>query len=139
MSKEFELARLAIVRAVMAGDIDEARGFAWAHRIYPLRSTPLEEAFADDFHVSREKVDEVLRLVDSGWRKKNLVTFYDLEGVGSEGVGLARMDLVAVLRTAYLDRRFHDDVWRKLVEPGSGPVESQGLADKFSVEDDISY
>jgi hypothetical protein len=139
MRKEFEVARLAMVRAAIAGEIDAARGFAWSHRIHPLHSTPLEEEFADDFHVSRSKVEEVLKIVDDGWRSQNLVTFYELEGLGNAGVGLERMDLVAVLRMACLDRLFDESVRQKLVERGGGPIESQGLADPYSVEDDIQY
>ncbi|MGY2936006.1 hypothetical protein ACVWZ6_005608 [Bradyrhizobium sp. GM6.1] len=139
MSKEFEIARLQLVSAGKAGAIDEARAFAWAHRVHPLRSTPLEEKFAEDFEIGREKVDEVLRIVDQGWRDGKLVTYYELEGLGGSGVGLARMELVAVLRMAFLDRRFDKSVWNELVKPGSGPIESQGMTDPFSSEDDFDY
>lgn len=139
MSKEFELARLAVISAGRAGEIDDARAFAWAHRIHPLHSTPLEEVFAEDFEIGREKVDEVLQIVDQGWRDGKLVTYYELEGLGACGVGLARMELVAVLRLAFLDRRFDQRVWNELVKPGSGPIESQGMTDPFSAVDDLSY
>lgn len=139
MAKEFEIARLTMIRAARSGEIDQARGFAWAHRIHPFHSTPLEEAFEDDFHIGLANREEVMGIIDRGWRSNKLVTFYEIEGFGGTGVNLGRMDIVAILRLAFLDSRFDEAVWRALVEPGSGPLESQGLADQFSVDDDLNY
>ncbi|MGY3452485.1 hypothetical protein [Bradyrhizobium sp. USDA 4353] len=140
MSKEFELARLAMVRAAKAGEIDPARGFAWTHRIHPARSTELEETFAADFKIGEQERENVWRRIDAGWRAGQLVSFYDLEGLpGEDNAGLDRWELITVCRLAFLDRRFDDAVWRALTVAGSGPIESQGLADPFSMEDDINY
>lgn len=129
-----------MVRAARAGEIGEARGYAWAKRIFPLQCYELEEKFESDFRITRDHVDSVLRAIDDGWRKKKLISFYDLEGpFGERASGLDRMDLVAVCRLAFLDRRFDDEVWKALTVAGSGPIESQGLADPFNLNDDITY
>ncbi|KRR14938.1 hypothetical protein [Bradyrhizobium valentinum] len=137
MGKEFEIARLAIIRACKAGEIDEGRGYAWSRRIFPLNPRDLEFAFAEDFTIGQEKRDEVYQIIDEGWRKNKLVKFYDLEGLGGSGIKLDRMDLVAVCRLAHIGDLFDDALYKALVAPGSGPIESQGLANPFSMEDDI--
>lgn len=140
MSKEFEIARLAIVRATMANEIDISRGYAWSHRIYPLSSGQLEETFKTDFNVSEEQVSSLLRTIDDAARKKKPVSFYDLEGpFGSNDGGLSRMELYHVCRLAFLDRRFDADVWSALTKPGSGPIETQGMTKEFSMQSDIDY
>jgi antitoxin MazE len=139
MSKEFEVARLQMVRAARAGEISNVRGYAWAHRIYPFNPYDVEEAFESDFHIGREASDEVLKAIDDGWRKKKFVSFYDLEGSRDRADGLDRMDIYHICRLAFLDGRFDDSVWKALTVAGSGPIESQGLAKEFEMEHDISY
>jgi hypothetical protein len=139
LSKEFELARLHMIRAAQAGEIDQVRGYAWAHRIYPLNPDALEEAFKDDFTVGRDEREEVLLAMEEGWRKKKPVSFYDLEGFRDRQEGLDRMEIYHVCRLAFLDGRFHETVWEALTVPGSGPIETQGMTDEFNMQDDINY
>jgi hypothetical protein len=141
LKKEFEIARLSMVRATREEAIEPARGFAWSRRIYPLNPTPLEEAFADDFRVNRKQVDAVLRGIDEGWRARKPRTFYELEDAfgNQHSAGIDRMDLVFLCRMTFLDRRFDEDLWKALTVAGSGPIESQSLADPFDMEDDINY
>jgi hypothetical protein len=49
------------------------------------------------------------------------------------------MDIYYVCRLAFLDGRFDDTVWAALTEPGSGPIEAQGMTQEFRLEDDINY
>lgn len=140
VSKEFELARIQMVRAALAEEIDIARGYAWAHRIYPFNPCDLEKAFEDDFRVGRDASDAVLRIIDEGWHQKKLISFYDLESNGEiRPHRLDRMDIYHVCRLAFLDDRFDDDVWKALTVAGSGPIETQGMLDEFEAERDLSY
>jgi hypothetical protein len=138
MTKEFELARLHMVRAAKHDEIDHVRGYAWAHRIYPFNPSNLEQAFKDDFTIRSETTEEILRAIDDGWTQKKLITFYNLEDLRDEH-RLDRMDIYHVCRLAFLDRRFDDSIWKALTVAGSGPIESQGLADPFDMERDIDY
>ncbi|XSC43437.1 hypothetical protein ACF1BQ_036600 [Bradyrhizobium sp. RDT10] len=75
MTKEFELARLAMVRAAKAGEVDPARGLAWSHRIHPLNGRDLEDVFKDDFKIRAEDVEAILEMIDDGWRNKSSFRF----------------------------------------------------------------
>jgi hypothetical protein len=120
--------------------ISTARGYAWAHRIYPFSVREIEEKFEDDFNIGRDAADDVLQKIEAGWRSNKPVTFYDLEGIGGQGSGgLHRMEIYYVCRLAFLDGRFDDTVWAALTKPGSGPIETQGMTEEFRMEDDINY
>jgi hypothetical protein len=139
MTKEFEIARLHMVGLARAGQIDRVRGYAWARRIYPFNPYDLEETFEADFKIGRNQSERVLVAIDNGWRNNNPISFSDLEGFGGSDSGLGRMEIVHVCRLAFLDGRFDDTVWEALTVPGSGPIESQGLAGPFAMENDINF
>jgi hypothetical protein len=140
VSKEFEIARLQMIKAARDGDIDRARGYAWAHRICPFDVREIEEKFQDDFKIGRDAADDVLLKIEDGWRSNKPVTFYDLERFGGQQArGLHRMDIYHVCRLAFLDGRFDTTVWTALTKPGSGPIETQGMAREFRMDDDINY
>lgn len=142
MSKEFEIARLLVVAAARRDECDRGLGFAWSSRIYPFfheyRST---EAFAEEFIVSREQVKAIIEHIDKQWLAKESFTFYELEQkFGDRWSGNGKIDrgkLIDVCRYAFLSRRFDQSLWQALTVEGSGPVESQGLADEFDPIDDL--
>ena len=136
MSKEFEIARLNMVSLARDEEIDRVRGYAWAHRIYPFNPYALEEVFADDFTIGRTKVNNIMKMIDEGWRNKQPVSFYDLESAFGHG---DRMEIYYVCRLAFLDGRFDDTIWKALTVNGSGPVETQGMTEDFDVDHDLSY
>jgi hypothetical protein len=136
LSKEFELARLQMIRAARAGDVDQGRGYAWAHRIFPFNPRNLEEIFESDFKISRKAVDDVVRAIADGWRSKKYVQFYDLEG---KFQSLDRMEIYHICRLAFLEDSFDSKVWKALTENGSGPVETQGMCEPFKLDYDIEY
>jgi hypothetical protein len=135
MTKEFELARLHMVNAGRAEEIDRSRAYAWAHRIYPLDPRDLEDTFVADFKIGPNRSGAIMTMIDVGWRNKKPVSFYDLESA----IGGDRMEIYHVCRLAFLDRRFDDNVWKALTVPGSGPIETQGMTEDFDEESDLPY
>lgn len=140
--RDFEIARLLMVRAARDKEIDEATGFAWAHRIYPmLAASPVAEAFKADFETSTDEVDAVLKAIDKiADANDQKVGFYDLSDALNVGHGrgeMTRGQLINICRYIFLDRRFNAEVWESLVEVGSGPVESQGVANPFDSKWDL--
>ncbi len=140
--KDFEIARLLMVRAARDGEIDQATGFAWAHRIYPMfGASPVAEAFKPDFETSTDDVEIVLKAIDKiAEAKDQEVGFYELADALNVGHGrgeMTRGQLINICRYIFLDRRFSSRVWETLVQVGAGPVESQGIANEFDAKWDI--
>jgi hypothetical protein len=140
MSKDFEIARLHAITEARTSQ-HEALAYAWSRRVYPgFHTCPLVDAFEGDFAVGSEKFSTVLQLVDDDWMGAKALSFYDIEGqLGSRTNGeIDRSDLIAILRYVFLSGRFDDELWRRLTVNGSGPIESQGIADPFNPTYDAS-
>lgn len=139
MTKEFEIARLLMLQAARSKQISESQGFAWAQRMWPLRISPIEQAFQADFDITDRQVEATSSEIDKAWRSGTPIDYYTLEQRHgpSTVTGLDRMQVVAICRMFFLDGRFDQTVWHALTVPGSGPIESQGLADPFKPNDDL--
>lgn len=141
MSKEFEIARLLMMRATLDGLISESRGYAWSARVSPINKTQTEQTFASDFSVSDAQADAVAKDIDAADLAGQPIQFYTLEQTHGPGTAtnLSRMEIVAVCRMYFLDSRFTPQTWKGLVAPGSGPIESQGMADPFKASHDLDF
>jgi len=140
--RDFEIMRMMMVDAARRGDLDQATGFAWAHRIYPMfGSTTVAEAFKADFENGTDEIGKVLKAIDEiAEANDNKVGFYSLETAMDVGHGrgeMTRGQLMHIARYIFLDGRFNKQVWASMVRNGAGPVESQGVANDFDVKWDL--
>jgi hypothetical protein len=141
LSQLFEIARLLVIREAREADA-EAVGFAWANRIFPsLHDDRVATEFENDFDVSAEQVDEVIKLLDDDDLATKALDFYGVEAVFTSSPGnpamLDRMQLINVMRYFFLDNRFDSAFWSRMTMPGSGPSESQSMNRPFNPDRDL--
>lgn len=103
--------------------------YAISHDIYPLfQSTHSPNAgiidpFYDCYKTTEKDISEILNFIDEEWLKDKLYTFYDLET--HFGGKDTRIKLIHVLRYAFLDGRFDEKLWDKLVS--WAPIEGKSI------------
>lgn len=131
-------------------EFSDAYLYAWASSVYPIMSdtdgsVPRKphETYAPFFITSKEKVDFLLTRLDSAWRKKDKITFYDLEdelGVrGFSSQGWERGNLIAICRYLYLDGCFDKSFWSMLLQNGKCPAEALGAASAFNRDTEVEF
>lgn len=129
-------------------EFSDAYLHAWESGVYPLMgdtdgSVPRKahEPYAKFFTTSKDKVEFLLKRLDDAWRKKEGLTFYDLEdelGVRSfSSGGWDRCDLINICRYLYLDGCFDKNFWATLIENGKCPSEALSLTSELEREFDI--
>ncbi|ROP23256.1 hypothetical protein [Vibrio crassostreae] len=94
--------------------------YAIANDLYPffqsvhIPEENLIDPYYDCYRISENDISEVLNYIDEEWLKDRLYNFYDLEThFGGRG---ERGKLITILRYAYLDDRFNEALWSKMME-----------------------
>ncbi|BFM21124.1 hypothetical protein [Gilvimarinus japonicus] len=94
--------------------------YAISHDLYPFFSQEYslegdnQDPYSECYKISPDEIGEILKYIDDEWLEGRLHTFYDLEQ--HFGSRFDRWTLICVLRYCYLDGRFDDSLWEKLVE-----------------------
>ena len=102
------------------------------HPIFHVENDP----FASAYEIEKEKVESVLKILDTKWLQKEKITFYDLETIySSDGRRwrCLRVDLINICRYAFLGRRFDTEFWEQLLS--WCPSEAHGLTNAWSDDD----
>lgn len=131
-------------------EFSDAYLHAWESGVYPLMSDTdgsvprrPHELYAKYFTASKEKVEFLLKRLDDAWRKKEGLSFYDLEdelGVRSfSSKGWDRGDLINICRYLYLDGCYDNKFWSALIENGKCPSEALSLTAELDRDQDIYF
>lgn len=98
--------------------------YAIANDIFPFfQNETDDDPFINCYKISSQQISEVINYIDEEWLKDNLYDFYTLENkFGGKG---NRSNLIRILRYTYLDDRFDDELWDKLVS--EAPMEANSL------------
>lgn len=109
--------------------VSESYIYAISHDMYPFFSQEYslegdnQDPYAQCYKISAEDISEILEYVDSEWLKGNVYDYYALESYfGSKAT---RWKLICILRYCFLDGRFDENLWSKLVD--SAPVEAKSI------------
>lgn len=111
-----------------------AYAYAVANDIYPLfqsAHSPEEgiiDPFYDCYRTSEADISKILNYVDGEWLEGRLYSFYELED--HFGGKDSRVKLIQVLRYAYLDGRFDEELWDKLIS--WAPIEAKSVVRELS-------
>lgn len=116
--------------------------YAWQKNVYPiLDENQTHEDLEVYFTVSREQVNLIAEKADADWRGQTLHTFYEYEDYfdsrGFPKHGIDRITLIHVFRYLYLDERFDQAFWDRLISPMNYPIEAEGITKDFNVDDEI--
>ena len=107
--------------------ISHSLAYALSSNIYPLFHDDDEiKMFSDYFEVSKESIHEIVDFIDKAWLKKEFYSYYNLEDMF--GGKVARHILIAILRYCFLDNRFFDEEFTKVLL-SSCPVEATNIAE----------
>jgi hypothetical protein len=108
--------------------------YAVANDIFPFfqdNRSPSEgiiDPFNGCYRTTEVEISEILNFIDEEWLKDKLYSFYDLEDHFSEKYD--RVKLIHVLRYSYLDGRFDEKLWGKIVS--SAPIEGKSVTRKLA-------
>ena len=134
----FQIMRFNILNSVK-GDFDNSIFstsyiYAWESSIYPLFNdgASWHKPFGAQFAVSEAEVDELSRILDKSWDKKEKITFYELENrLGVKGNissnGWERWKLIRACRYMYLEELFDKEFWATLIKNGDCPTEALSI------------
>lgn len=117
--------------------VSEGYAYAWANDIYPYfdDENDLHKGYEDEFELSKEKISEILEYLDKKWKNGKNHTFYELEDhfhVLQGDLNITRHDLINILRYTYLNDRFDDKFWDKLLEGSDYPIEAESITSDFN-------
>ncbi|WP_051252704.1 hypothetical protein [Ferrimonas kyonanensis] len=131
------------------GEYTDAYLYAWDKCVYPVMqdgddSVPRmqHEHYANQFLITKEKVNDVIQNLDQCWLDDAVPTFYKLENqykVRVPGSGWNRWDLVHICRYLYLNGTFDDEFWSKLLTRGKHHTEVNSTRRKFDRKDNIGF
>lgn len=112
--------------------------YAITHNTYPLFNESEEiKMYNEYFTVTKEKISLVTKYLDEKWRTNNkevYPTFYQLEDE-FESFHIDRSDLIYIIRYCVLDRRFDNELWKKI--KSDCPCEADFIDDEFDEKYDI--
>lgn len=147
-SKEFHIARFQILTAALAPSTREilpkSYVYAWDESVFPIfHDAKMDDAFADDFDVSKEMMVKISKKIDDEWAlgQGPGISFYDLESFMGGRDGIDRHKLIVGLRYMYLthvDKRIFDRrVFENLLENAGAPSEASGIMMSYDFDEDI--
>lgn len=124
-------------------NITPAYAYAWDNGVYPIGNdaAPWHEPYKDQFSVGEEQVSELAKFLDEAWRKKENVSFYELEdhydiqGTTHSGSEWDRGSLISTCHYFFLLGWFDEDFWKGLVGHSDCPSESHSVTREFKPED----
>ncbi|WP_460138242.1 hypothetical protein [Pseudomonas sp. S2_A10] len=124
-------------------NITPAYAYAWDNGVYPIGNDGAHwhEPYKEQFAVSEEQVSELAGFLDKKWRKKEKISFYELEdhydiqGLSSSGSEWDRGTLIITCHYFYLLGWFDEDFWKGLVGHSDCPSESHSIRREFTPED----
>jgi hypothetical protein len=120
----------------LGNKVSDAYLYAWSHDVYPLMhdSVDWHKPFASCFSVSSEMVDELSRLLDDGWQKKKIPSFYKLEDYYDVRLGnteWSRSSLMRACRYMYLADAFDQNFWKGVLKKTEHPLEAGSMTSAF--------
>jgi len=139
---QFSQQRVDILTKGLSTDFfSDAYLYAWLHSVYPIYDdsdsdipTRPHEFFENSFHVSGQKVINVVELLDEKWMNNIPYTFYELEDAfgGKYDQEYGRMTLIFICKYSYLLGHFDEGFWNHLVKPGPSPTEAKAIIRDFN-------
>jgi hypothetical protein len=142
----FQLMRFNILSSVRV-DLENSRFspsyiYAWESLVYPLFNdgASWHKPFGSQFKVSESEVDELSKILDESWNKKDKLTFYELENrLGVRGSISSstweRSKLIRACRYMYLEDLFDKDFWTTLTRNGDCPSEALSICRPLQYND----
>jgi antitoxin MazE len=138
--QSFAAAKLQITIAALTpgvrDKISDSYVYAWDAGVYPTLhdSVDWHKPFKASFSVTSEMMEDLTELLDEGWRRKKVPSFYQLEDHYDLRRGLSDWDRSALMhacRYMYLGDLFDKDFWKGVLKRTEHPIEAGSIIRPF--------